>query len=102
MTNHSVGAWIVAGGGGTLVGSLAVAVIQTFGKRGRDRAEAADLATSAATRVIDRLEKENIRMRSAILAITDVLDAVIDDLPIDHPAKDRLKKVNNAAKMSAV
>ncbi len=102
MTHHSVGAWIVAGGGGTLVGSLAVAVIQTMGKRGRDRAEAADLATSAASRVIDRLEKENIRMREAIVAITEVLDIVIDDLPIEHPSKTKLKAVNNAAKMSAI
>lgn len=102
MSDNSIAAWIVAGGGGTLVGSIAVAAIQAFGKHGRDRAEAADLATTAAGRVIERLERENVRMREAIIAITEVLDTVIDDLPVDNPQKAKLRKANKAAKMAAV
>jgi len=102
VADNGTAAWIVAGGGGTLIGSVTVALIQAFGKHGRDRAEAADLATSAAGRVIQRLEQENVRMREAIIAITDILDTVIDDLPTDHPHKDKLKAANKAAKLAAV
>lgn len=102
MADNSVAAWVVAGGGGTLLGSLAVAVIQTFGKHGRDLAEAADLSTAASVRVIERLEQENVRMREALVQIIEVLDVVIQDLPVDSPQKDKLRKATRAARIAAV
>lgn len=103
MANEpSVVAWLVAGGGGTVLGSIVMSVIQAFGKHGRDRADAADLATAAAGRVIERLELENVRMREAILTISDVLDSVIDDLDADAKAKAALKQALRAAKLAAV
>lgn len=94
--------WIIAGGGGTVIGSLVVTLVQTFGRHGRDRGEAADLATNAASRIIERLEEENLRMRAAIITIAEVLDTVIDDLPVDHMTKEKLKEANRAAKLAAV
>lgn len=102
MADNSVAAWVVAGGGGTILGSLVVAVIQTFGKHGRDRAEAADLSTAASVRVIERLELENVRMREALTQIIEVLDAVIEDLPVDHPQKEHLRKATKAARIAAI
>lgn len=101
--NHSslIG-WVIAGGGGTVIGSLLIAVIQTFGRHSRDRGEAADLATNAASRIITRLEEENLRMRSAIITITEVLDSVIDDLPVDDETKEALREANRAAKLASV
>lgn len=101
--NHaSLIGWVIAGGGGTVIGSLIMTLIQTFGRHGRDRGEAADLATNAASRIITRLEEENTRMRAAIITIAEVLDSVIDDLSVDAETKEKLKAANRAAKMAAV
>ena len=97
---NSIIGWILVGGGGSVLGGLASTLINIFGSRGKDRANAADLATSAASRMIQRLEEENTRMRGAILTLTDILDTVIDDLDITQVAKKKLKAANRAAKMS--
>lgn len=107
--SSQIASWLVAGGGGTVLGSLVMTAIQTFGKRGRDRAEAADLTTSAGVRVIERLERENAKLweanerkTKAIIAITEILDSVINDLPVDNPAKAKLRRVNKEAKLAAL
>ena len=98
--SNSIIAWILVGGGGSVLGGLVTTVFNILGSRGKDRADAADLATSAASRMIKRLEEENTRMRGAILTLTDILDTVIDDLDIPEVAKKKLKAANRAAKMS--
>lgn len=92
----------IAAGGGTLLGSVATAFFQTMGNKGRNRAEAADLTVTAAGRIIDRLEKENIEMRKAILLITQIIDELIEDLPMNDRTKSKLRRANNAAKLAAV
>lgn len=99
---NSLAGWIIVGGGGTVLGSLGVAVIQTFGKRGRDRAEAADLSTSAASRVIERLEHENVRMREALIVLAQIIDVVIEDLPEEHEHKAVLRDALKAAKIASI
>lgn len=99
--NNSIVGWVIAGGGGTLIGSLIMSVIQTLGKRGVDRATAADMATNAASRIISRLEAENANMRRAIVTISEVLDAVIEDLPSDSSEKDRLRELNHVIVLAA-
>lgn len=94
--------WVIAGGGGTVIGSLIVTVIQTFGRHGRDRGEAADLATNAASRIIVRLEEENTRMRTAIITISEVLDVLVADSDLTEEQRDQLRKALREAKMAAV
>ena len=94
--------WMIAGGGGTVIGSLIVTVIQTFGRHGRDRGEAADLATNAASRIITRLEEENLRMRTAIITITEVLDVMVSDGDLSEAQRGKLRKALREAKMAAV
>ena len=92
--------WIVAGGGGTLIGSVVTAFIQSWGARGKDRASAADVSVGAATRMMDRLEKENFQMREAIIALTDVLDELITDVELPAGSRAKLREANNRAKMA--
>ena len=96
----SVIGWIVAGGGGTLIGSVITAFVQTLGSRGKDRASAADVSVGAATRMMDRLERENTRMREAIIALTDVLDELISDVDLSSDSRARLREANNKAKLA--
>lgn len=92
--------WIVVGGGGTLIGSVVTAFIQTLGARGKDRAAAADVSVGAATRMMDRLERENTRMREAIIALTDVLDELITDVDLSASSRAKLREANNRAKLA--
>lgn len=101
--------WILAGGTGTIIGSVIVTTIQVLGKRGVDRATAADLGSSVLGRAAERLESENLQMRAdvaqmrkALVLIADTLDQVIDDLPVDLPAKNKLKTVTTAARMAII
>jgi hypothetical protein len=94
--------WVIAGGGGTLIGSIIMTVIQTLGGRGRERADAADKTVSAADRIMDRLQTENLRMREAIVLLTEVLDDVIDDLDVPAAAKVKLRAANRQAKLAAI
>ena len=100
MADRSMIGWIVAGGGGTLIGSIVTAFIQTLGARGKDRAAAADVSVGAATRMMDRLEKENFQMREAIIALTDVLDELITDVELPAGSRAKLREANNRAKMA--
>lgn len=96
----SIVGWVVAGGGGTLIGSVLTAFIQTLGSRGKDRANAADVSVGAATRMMDRLERENTRMREAIIALTDVLDELITDVDLSPASRAKLREANNKAKLA--
>jgi predicted nuclease with TOPRIM domain len=97
---------LIAGGIGAALGSIAVALINVFAKKGESRATAADLVTNAAGGLIDRLEKDNARLheenkkqRSAIITLTDVVDELIPACNLSPDDKARLRKANHDAKM---
>lgn len=99
--------WILAGGGGTVVGTLLMAVIQTLTGRGEARAHAADMITEAASNLadrqsatIERLEKRSQRQAAAIIALTAVVDELIDQIPISVSERVKLQKAVNTAKLA--
>ena len=63
----SLAQFLVSGGFGAGLTAVIVAVIQNFGKKSQAKAEAAELITKAAGELVDRLQKDNIKMRTAIL-----------------------------------
>lgn len=91
---------LISGGFGAGITAILVATIQNFGKKKESRASAADLITNAAGEIVDRLQKENIRMRKSLLLLTDVLDGIIEDMAVDPELKVKLKQVNRKAKES--
>lgn len=79
---------LITGGVGAAIGSVGTALIQSMSKRGESRAVAADRVTNAAGNLADRLdrmnamlEKQNAQLRSAILAVSDVMDEVVPLIP---------------------
>ena len=94
----SVAQILVSGGFGAGLAAIIVALIQNSGSKSQAKAEAAELITKAAGELVDRLQKENIRMRTAILLLTDVLDDIIDDIDVDPAVKTKLRQVNKQAK----
>jgi CRISPR/Cas system CSM-associated protein Csm2 small subunit len=98
----SVFGWIVAGGGGTLIGGVITAFLQSVGARGKARADAADASVNAATKMMDRLERETTRMRESILELTAVLDAIVDEMSATSDAKTRLRAAIRQAKLAAI
>lgn len=79
---------LITGGVGAALGSIGTALIQTMSKRGESRAVAADRVTNAAGNLADRLdrmnamlERQNAQLRSAILAVSDVMDEVVPLIP---------------------
>lgn len=89
---------LLAGGGGSVIGSVITAFIQTWGKRGQDRASAADLSVSAAGKIIIRLEKENKAMRHAIIFVTNAIDEIVSENGFSVTVKQKLRKLNTAAR----
>ena len=86
--SDNISAWVMAGGGGTLIGSIIMGVIQIVGKRGKDHADAADVSIGVATKMMDRLEKENQHLRAAVALALDAIDAmVVASDPITAKAK---------------
>lgn len=78
----------MAGGGGTLIGSTLVGIVQIFGKRGKDHADAADVSIGVATKMMDRLQKENQNLRKAVALALDAIDAmVVASDPVTAKAK---------------
>ncbi|MBX3327830.1 MAG: hypothetical protein KF682_18205 [Nitrospira sp.] len=75
--SDNISAWIMAGGGGTLIGSIIMGVIQTVGKRGKDHADAADVSIGVANKMLDRLQKENEHLRAAVALALDAIDAMV-------------------------
>lgn len=104
---------LLTGGAGAVVGSIAVAVINTRSKKGESRATAADLVTNAAGGLIDRLEKtndrldgENKHLRAAILSLTDAVDDCLTCAAAPDPdpdmvqrVRDKLREANREAKL---
>lgn len=104
---------LVTGGIGAAVGSIAVAVINSWSKKGESRAAAADLVTNASVGLIDRLEKTNTRLdgenkhlRSAILTLTDAVDECLTVAAEPNPSpialervRAKLREANREAKM---
>ena len=58
------------------------------------------MSVGAATRMMDRLERENTRMREAIIALTDVLDELITDVDLSASSRAKLREANNKAKLA--
>jgi len=92
--------WLVAGGGGTILGSIIMSVISIMGTKGKDRASAADVSVSAATKIMDRLEAENIAMREAIVIVTEILDEIVSNVDMPQKTAIKLRAANRAAKLS--
>ena len=93
---------------GAVISPLIIALIQSQGKRSESRATAADLISNAAGGFVERLNKDNIDLRrtvklqrSAILKIVDVLDDIIDNLPLDGPTEQKLKLASRLAREAA-
>ncbi|HPE52964.1 MAG TPA: hypothetical protein PK852_02495 [Mesotoga prima] len=78
--------WVATAGGGTLIGSIIMGLIQTFGKRGKDRADAADVNITTATKIMDRIMKENEQMREALILTLEAIEFMVRDLPDDSDA----------------
>lgn len=89
----------ITGGIGAAVGAVTAATVQVLGKRGESRAHAADLVTSAAGRMVERLDEDNTHLREAVLLLTDVLDEVIPLLRVSAPPElvEKLRKAKRAA-----
>lgn len=96
MTNQVVPS-LISGGLGATIAAVAVAVIQTWGKRSEARAHAADLITHAATEMIDRLQRDNKELREAVLLLTDVLDMSLPLIDAPPEVLDKLKEAKRAA-----
>ena len=96
--DSAVAGALLSGGLGATIGSVVTAVLQIQSKKGESRANAAKVITDAAGTMVERLTHDNERMRIAILLLTDVLDEIIDDMPADTVAKERLRKANRLAK----
>lgn len=75
--SDNLSGWLMAGGGGTLLGSIVMGVIQAVGKRGKDHADAADMSITVATKMMDRLQKENEHLREAVSLALDAIDAMV-------------------------
>lgn len=82
----TVAGWVMAGGGGTLIGSIIMGLLQTLGNRGKDRADAADVNIATATKLMDRLQRENQQMREALVLTLDAIEAIVCHLEDDSPA----------------
>lgn len=75
---------LVSGGVGAAIASVISAAINSWSRKGESRAHAADLVTSAAGSLIERLEEENKRLnetnkmfRECVLDLTDIIDELI-------------------------
>lgn len=92
-------------GVGAGVGSIGAAIVSTHASKGESRAHAANLISEAAAglaerqvEIIDRITQQNERMRQAIILLSDVLDELLPQLPLDRTDLNKLKKATNAAK----
>ena len=92
-------------GVGEGVGSIGAAIVSTRAGKGESRAHAANLISEAAAglaekqvEIIDRITQQNERMRQAIIMLSDVLDELLPQLPLDEGDMTKLKKATIAAK----
>lgn len=99
MADNSLISLLVAGGGGSVIGSGITAFIQSWGHKGEARATAADISVNVAGRMIQRLDAENKAMREAIILITNSIDEIIDeDSGFNDVTKHKLRKLTKAAR----
>jgi hypothetical protein len=91
---------ILIGSGGAGVIGVVVAAIQSLSRSGTARAEAANLVTRAAGEMGDRLHEDNIKLREAVLLLTDVLDEVLPQIQAPGDAVEKLKKAKRAAQLA--
>ena len=88
MNISNLATLFITGGVGAALGSVFTAIVEVVSKRGESRASAADLVARAAgnladrlDRINDNLDKENMQMRSAIIAFTDTIEELVPLLP---------------------
>lgn len=96
---------LVTGGVGATLGGIATALVQVVSKKGETRARAADIVADAAGGLADRLnhlneglEVENRQLRQTMRLLTAAVDEVLHE--IESPSVLKLRKANNAAKLS--
>lgn len=101
---------LVSGGVGAAIASILSAAINSWSKKGESRANAADLVTSAAGGLVDRLERENDRLshtnkmfRECVIDLTDIIDELIP-LAIQGQGDEmellnKVREVNRKAKL---
>lgn len=100
--------WILAGGGGTIIGSLVMSIVQTLSGKGESRGHAADLITGAASKLsveqsatIERLERQAERQRKAVLALTNLIeDELLPQLSLPPAERTKLRKALTAVKLA--
>jgi seryl-tRNA synthetase len=104
-TNSPV-TWILAGGGGTIIGSIIMSLIQSISGKRVSRADAADRVTNAAGNLADRmdrmntaLEKENLALRRSVIALSEVVEELIPLIP-DQDQRVRAAKAVKAARLA--
>ena len=104
-TNNPV-TWILAGGGGIIIGSVLMSLIQSISGKRVSRADAADRVTNAAgnlaeylDRMVTALEKENVALRRSVIALSEVLDELIPLIPEENQ-RVRASKAVKAARLA--
>lgn len=92
---------------GAGLGSIGAALVQSMSGKSESRAKATDMIAEAASNLsdrqantINRLSLENEKMRKAIILLSDVIDEVLPQLPLNKMELTKLRKAINAAKMA--
>ena len=96
---------LVVGTFGAALGAIGAAIVNSFGGKAESRANAADRVATAASRMIDRMEKrdiqldgENKELRRTLVRILDMIDDVGPMTPLDPKMVARLKKEARVAR----
>jgi hypothetical protein len=99
-------ATLITGGLGAAIGSVGTALIQTVSKKGEARATAADLVSSAAGNLADRLDKlntklevENIQMRKALISLCEAVEDMLDSVG-EPEIKTKVQSAINEARIA--
>lgn len=75
---------LITGGMGAAAGGVLTAILQIMSRRGESRARAADLVAGAAgglaeqqAKTIDRLDRENAKLREALILLSEAVEDLL-------------------------